>query len=510
MRSVLLALLSVSLLFFFPAEAATESKYPNILILYADDLGFGDLQCYHPESKIPTPNLDKLASEGMRFLDGHSSSGICTPSRYALLTGRHHWRKFYGIVNAFGDSVFSPERLTMPEMLQANGYRTAAIGKWHLGWNWTAIRKPDAKQVGEGRRKSWGPEAFDWSKAVPNGPLDHGFDHYFGDTVINFPPYAWIEDDKLVKAPTALMDTSKWKKIKEGGWECRPGPMTDDWDPYENIPTTTAKGVEYIKKQKDSENPFFLYFAFPSPHAPIIPNDEFDGKSEAGPYGDFVYETDDACGRLLRALEESGQADNTVVIFTADNGPEKYAYARDEKFGHWSAHPLRGLKRDIYEGGHHVPFIVKWPGVTEGGSVSNALVSQIDIMATVAGAVGSELPKDAAEDSHDMMPVLKGEDVAIRTSHIHNTREESWAIRVGDWLLVVGKNGYHSKVDPKWEERRGYPADNEADVELYNLAKDIGQKNDLAGKHPDKVAELKKLLTTIREQGHSAPRLASE
>ena len=510
MRSFLQALLSVSLLSLFPAEAGTESKHPNVLILYADDLGFGDLQCYHPESKIPTPNLDKLASEGMRFLDGHSSSGICTPSRYALLTGRHHWRKFYGIVNAFGDSVFSPQSLTMPEMLQEKGYRTAVIGKWHLGWNWAAIRKPDAQQIGEGRRKSWGPEAFDWSKSVPNGPLDHGFDHYFGDTVINFPPYAWIEDDKLVKAPTVLMDTSRWKKIKEGGWECRPGPMTDDWDPYENIPTTTAKGVEYIKKQKGSEKPFFLYFAFPSPHAPIIPNDEFDGKSEAGPYGDFVYETDDACGRLLRALEESGQADNTVVIFTADNGPEKYAYARDEKFGHWSAHPLRGLKRDIYEGGHHVPFIVKWPGVTEGGSVSNALVSQIDIMATVAGAVGSELPKDAAEDSHDMMPVLKGEDVAIRTSHIHNTREESWAIRVGDWLLVVGKNGYHSKVDPKWEERRGYPADNEADVELYNLAKDIGQKNDLAGKHPDKVAELKKLLTTIREQGHSAPRLASE
>jgi arylsulfatase A len=304
------------------------------------------------------------------------------------------------------------------------------------------------------------------------------------------------------------MDTSKWKKIKEGGWECRPGPMTADWDPYENIPTTTAKGVEYIKKQKGSEKPFFLYFAFPSPHAPIIPNDEFDGKSEAGPYGDFVCETDDACGRLLRALEDSGLADNTVVIFTADNGPEKYAYARDEKFGHWSAHPLRGLKRDIYEGGHHVPFIVKWPGVTEGGSVSDALVSQIDIMATVAG--GSELPKDAAEDSHDMMPVLKGEDVAIRTSHIHNTREECWAIRVGDWLLVVGKSGYHSKVDPKWEERRGYTTDNKADVELYNLAEDIGQKNDLAGKHPDKVAELKNLLTTIREQGHSAPRLAGE
>lgn len=510
MRNCLTVLLFLSVVFGLSSQAATSSKQPNILILYADDLGLGDLQCYHPDSKIPTPNLDKLAGEGMRFLDGHSSSGICTPSRYALLTGRHHWRKFHGIVNAFGDSAFSPERVTMPEMLREKGYATAAIGKWHLGWNWAAIRKPDAKQIGEGRRKSWGPEAFYWEKSIPNGPLDHGFDHYFGDTVINFPPYCWIEDDKVVKTPTVLMDTTKWKEIKEGNWECRPGPMTEDWDPYENIPTTTKKGVEYIKKQSEAESPFFLYFAFPSPHAPIIPNDEFDGKSGAGPYGDFVYETDDACGRLLRALEESGQADNTVVIFTADNGPEKYAYARDEKFGHWSAHPLRGLKRDIYEGGHHVPFLVKWPGVTKPGSVSDALVSQIDFMATFADALGAELADDTAEDSHNLLPVLRGETDAVRTTHIHNTFEDRWAIRDGDWLLIVGKNGYHSRVDPKWEERRGYPEDNAAEVELYNLAEDIGQKHDLAGANAEKVAELKTLLGKIRKQGHSAPRLAKK
>ncbi|MEM1442361.1 MAG: arylsulfatase, partial [Verrucomicrobiota bacterium] len=345
-----------------PGSLSAESEHPNILILYADDLGFGDLGCYNPESKIPTPHLDKLASEGMRFTDGHSSSGICTPSRYALLTGRHHWRDFDNIVGAFGESVFAPERLTLPEMLQSKGYATAAIGKWHLGWDWAAIRKPDAEQIGEGRQKAWGPDAFYWDRAIPDGPLAHGFDHYFGDTVINFPPYGWIEDDKVVEAPTVLMDEAKWKPIKEGRWECRPGPMVADWDPYENIPETTRRAVKYIEGQKDSENPFFLYFAFPSPHAPIIPNDEFDGKSEAGPYGDFVYETDDSCGRILAAIEEIGEAENTIVIFSADNGPEKYAYARDETYGHWSAEPLRGLKRDIYEGGHRVPYIVKWPG----------------------------------------------------------------------------------------------------------------------------------------------------
>ena len=310
-----------------------NSDQPNVLVLYADDLGFGDLGCYNSKSKIPTPNLDRLAKQGIRFTDGHSSSGICTPSRYALLTGRHHWRDFHGIVQAMGGSVFKPERITLPEMLKSKGYSTAAIGKWHLGWDWDSLKKSGAKPTGQGRRKVWGPDAFDWSKSIPDGPLAHGFDHYFGDTVINFPPYCWIKDDKVQRAPDTVMDSKKWKPIKEGNWECRPGPMISDWDPYQNIPTTTLEGIEFIHEAAKDDKPFFLYFAFPAPHAPIIPNDNFDGKSKAGPYGDLVVETDDACGRLLKALEETGQADNTIVIFTADNGPENYAYARDAKLG---------------------------------------------------------------------------------------------------------------------------------------------------------------------------------
>lgn len=502
-----------TLLFFMAAAAGTlafaapTGSQPNILILYADDLGFGDLGCYREDSKIPTPHLDKLASEGMRFTDGHSSSGICTPSRYALLTGRHHWRKFDGIVQAFGESVFAPERLTLPEMLKEKGYNTAAIGKWHLGWDWAAIRKEDAEAAGEGRARAWGPEDFHWDQSIPDGPLAHGFDHYFGDTVINFPPYCWIEDDKVLDVPDVLMDTTKWKEIKEGNWECRPGPMVSDWDPYENIPETTRRAVKYINGQKENEEPFFLYFAFPSPHAPIIPNDEFDGKSGAGPYGDFVYETDDACGRILNALEETGQAENTIVIFSADNGPEKYAYARDEKFDHWSAAPLRGLKRDIYEGGHRVPFIVKWPGTVEAGTVSDALVSQIDLMATLADLVSFELPDDAAEDSHVLTSILKGEADAVRDTHIHQTKSERWAIRHGDLLLVSGKDGYHSGRNKDWEAKRSYPEDNESEVELYDLTQDIGQMNDLAPEHPDKVEAMQAMLEKIREQGYSAPRL---
>ncbi|MCH1420865.1 MAG: arylsulfatase, partial [Akkermansiaceae bacterium] len=465
------------------------AKQPNVLILYADDLGFGDLGCYNKKSRIPTPNLDRLASESVRFTDGHSSSGICTPSRFAMLTGRHHWRDFHGIVNAFGGSVFKPERLTLPEMLKEKGYKTAAIGKWHLGWNWDAIRNKEVRAitVQEGRRKKQqlGPEAFDWTKSIPNGPLDHGFDYYFGDTVINFPPYCWIENDKVVKAPDTLMQTGKWKKIKEGGWECRPGPMVTGWDPYENIPTTTKKGVDYIKEAAKAEEPFFLYFAYPAPHAPIIPNDEFDGKSKAGPYGDFVYETDHSIGQLLQALKDSGQAENTIVIFSADNGPEHYAYTRDAKFDHWSAHPFRGLKRDAYEGGHHVPFMVKYPGVTMAGTVNDALVSQIDIMATLASVVGYDLPdKNAAEDSHDLLPLLKGQVKSIRTSHIHNTFDHTWAFREGDWVLVTGKSGHHSRVTKEWLKKHDYPKTESKQPRLFNLREDIGQRNDLAAKHP--------------------------
>lgn len=230
--------------------ASTRATPPNIVILYyADDLGYGDLGSYNPDSKIPTPNLDQLAAGGMRFTDAHSSSAICTPSRYAMLTGRYHWRDFHGIVGALEGTVFGPDQLTLPKMLQASGYTTAAIGKWHLGWDWDAIRKPGAPA--DGVR----PEHFDWSKAIPDGPLAQGFDYYFGDTVINFPPYAWIENDKVLEAPDTMLDTDLWKPVKEGYWECREGPMVSGWDPYENIPETTRRGVDYIHRQTANQNP---------------------------------------------------------------------------------------------------------------------------------------------------------------------------------------------------------------------------------------------------------------
>lgn len=503
-------LLNLSFAAVFSVEhlfAEQTQAQPNVLILYADDMGYGDLAIQNPESKIPTPHLDQLARESLRFTNGHSSSGICTPSRYAMLTGRYHWRDFHGIVNAMGETVFKPDRLTLAKLFKQHGYSTACIGKWHLGWDWNAIRKPNAKPQKQGRRSFYGPDAYNWDQPIPDGPLDVGFDYYFGDTVINFPPYAWIENRKLVKAPDTILDTSKWKPIKEGNWECRPGPMCSDWDPYQVIPTLTKKGTEYIKSRAESDKPFFLYFAFPSPHAPIIPNDKFDGKSNAGAYGDFVFETDDAAGQLLQAVKDAGLDDNTIVVFSADNGPEHYAYARDARFNHWSAKPFRGLKRDIYEGGHHVPFLIRWPGITKSGSVSNALVSQIDLFATFAHLLKHELPDNAAEDSHNLLPHMRGETPTVRDAHVHNTRANQYAIRQGDWLLIDAKNGYVSRRDAAWEKKRDYPADDQLPVELYNLKADIGQKQNLAKKHSDRVKSLQSLLETIRKQGHSAPRL---
>lgn len=479
---------------------------PNIVILYADDLGAGDLASFNKKSKIPTPNLDQLAAQGMRFTDAHSSSGICSPSRYALLTGRYHWRKFHDIVKAFGPSAFSPERLTLPEMLQAKGYTTAAIGKWHLGWDWNGIRK-------EGRPKNGvTPNDFDWSKSIPDGPLAHGFDYYFGDTVINFPPYVWIENDKVLQTPDTMVDGRLWKN-KEGKMSYREGPMITGWNPYENIPTTTKKGVEYITEKAKGDKPFFLYFAYPSPHAPIIPNDEFDNTSQAGPYGDLMVETDDSIGLLLKAIDKAGITDNTLVIFSSDNGPEHYAYLRDEKFDHWSPYPYRGVKRDIYEGGHRVPMIVRWPKNIKANSKTDQLVSQIDLMATLASVVGYELDDKTAEDSFDLLPLWTGKNQEpIRHSMIHNTFADKYAIRSGNWTLIAANNGNENGQLKRfnyaqWQKKHGYQDDDNALGQLFDMKNDSAQRTNLINKKPEKAKELNALLQQIRQQGYSAERL---
>lgn len=492
------------LLALLASAATTAQPLPNVVVLYADDMGWGDLGAQNPDSKIPTPNLDRLAAEGTRFTNAHSSSGVCTPSRYALLHGRYHWRKFHGIVNSFDPPILDSQRLTLAELLKDKGYRTACVGKWHLGWDWDAIRRPGAQPATDSkkRNKVYAPGDFDWSKALPGGPLAHGFDFYFGDDVPNFPPYAWIENDRMLTPPTEPLNITP--KTAEGSWEARPGPMAAGWDFYAVVPRLAERAEAWVRAQRGREGPFFLYAPFNSPHAPIVPSAEFTGTSKAGGFGDFMTQTDAAAGRILRALEEIGAADNTLVVFTADNGAEHYAYERIRAFGHRSSGPFRGVKRDLWEGGHRVPFVVRWPGVVPAGRVSDALISQIDLFATIATAVGASIPAGSAEDSHDQTALLRGGETSARASLVHNTNEKGYAVRRGDWVLIDAPTGAVSKVPAWFDAENGY-AKHDQPGELYNLREDPGQRRNLFAEQPAKVAELRAELQRIRTHGEVRP-----
>jgi arylsulfatase A len=498
-RSLLLFLLSLAggaAVVTAATPVARPAPRPNVVVLYADDMGYGDLAIQNPESKIRTPHLDQLAREGLRFTDAHSSSGVCTPSRYALLTGRFHWRKFHGIVNSFGPSVFAASELTLPEMLQGQGYRTACLGKWHLGWNWEAIKRPGATPD---PKTGYRPGDFDWSRPIPGGPRDHGFDYYFGDDVPNFPPYAWFENDRVITTPTEPLTITP--QTAEGNWEARPGPMTKGWDFHAVMPRLTARAVAWIREQRGRPEPFFLYFPFTSPHAPIVPTPEFAGKSQAGGYGDFMEQTDATVGRVLAALAECGFAGNTIVVFSSDNGAERYAYARIQNFQHRSSGPLRGLKRDLWEGGHRVPFLVRWPGVVPAGAVTDALASQVDLMATLAAALGVELPADSAHDSHNLLPVWKAPRTpSPRRTIVHNTNANGYALRHDHWLLVAARTGAVSAVPAWFNSAHGYAA-HDHPGELFDLARDLAQRHNLYGEQPAKVAELQALLAQVRAKG---------
>jgi len=478
----------------------SSKDIPNIVIIYADDLGYGDVNCQNPDSKIPTPNIDQLASEGMRFSDAHSSSSVCTPSRFALLTGSYHWRQVNGVVGGFGKPVFKETNITLPQVLKEKGYKTACIGKWHLGWDWTIKNEPSGERFYWGRNhKVRYPEDIDWESPVKGGPLDRGFDYYFGDGTINYPPYTWIENDKVLEAPNDFFEFNEFdRQPKEVDWDSRPGPKVKGWDPYQVLPTITKKSIEWIGKNK--KNPFFLYFALPAPHMPIIPNDEFDGKSKAGGYGDFVYQVDFVLGQVVKALRENGLEDNTLVIFTADNGPESIAWDRALKYNHFSMGHFRGLKRDVWEGGHHIPFIVKWPNHVRAGSVTDEVISQVDIMATISDILDIDLPEKSALDSYSLLPVLQETEYQspLREATIHNSGSQ-WGIRKGDWLYINDETGSSVRKMPEaFMELRGYEKFKTPGL-LFNMKEDEEQRINLYNKYPKKVEELKQLLKEYRE-----------
>jgi len=491
------------LLGFYTLGHSQAQNRPNVILILADDLGYGDLSCYNSASKIQTPHLDHMATEGMRFTDSHAPSSLCTPTRYGILTGRYAWRSrlTHGVLGIFDKPLIDANQFTLGQLFQQQGYATAAIGKWHLGFDWQTV---------DGSKPKIGPNRLsnvDFTKPI-GGPVTRGFDYYFGVDLPNFPPYCFIEDQHTVGIPS-VGDTGK-----KGGFN-RPGPMIPGWELVKILPTITDHAIKYIEDAGKSKKPFFLYFTLTSPHFPIVPTPEFMGKSKAGAYGDYVEQTDAMVGKVLKALKASGLEDNTLVIFTSDNGPEVAAeigigaYERTRVFGHYSMGPLRGVKRDTWEGGHRVAFIARWPNVIAANSTSNELVSHVDLMATVASILNVKLPDSAGVDSVNILPALKGEKLTqpIREAMVHHSGSGDLAIRQGDWVFIDAKSGNANgaRAQSDWfNKQRGYVDDNYPG-QLFNITEDISERKNYYAIHPEIVSRLKSLLEKYKRDGRSTP-----
>lgn len=493
-----------------PTHAEQRALRPNIVFILADDMGYGDARCYNPDSKVPTPNIDKLAGQGMRFTDAHSPSSVCTPTRYAFLTGRYTWRTELkrAVLWPWDKPLLEDERVTLPEMLRATHaqYATAAIGKWHLGWVWMGKDGKPVTERWQRKEAHTAMEFVDFTKPVAGGPTEHGFDVYFGDDVPNFPPYTFIDNDRLVAQPTEMKPNTMFGD---------PGPMAPGWDLQKVQPTITEKAIEYILSREDRGEPFFLYMPLNIPHTPILPDDAYSGKSEAGLYGDFVAQVDGIVGRVMQALEDANLADNTIVVFTSDNGsPARDGHTKPtdgsrvrgaaphsvtKAYGHVPNAPWRGLKADIWEAGHRVPHIVRWPGVVQAGQVNDELICLVDWYATLAEVYGVKLGDDQAEDSFSFFNLLGGGTVPNRKSLIHHSGNGTFAIRRGDWKLIEGNlasGGFSkpNKITPKADGPQG---------QLYNLADDPKESKNLWMDEPEKVKELLAELNAIRDAGRS-------
>ena len=482
------------------AHAAIVADGPNIVVIYADDLGYGDVSCYNPQrGKIPTPNLDRLAADGMRFTDGHSSSGVCTPSRYTLLTGRYHWRTRLqkGIIYPFGKPLIAPQRLSVAGLLQQAGYRTACIGKWHLGWDWPIAAEDEElfkgslkeQSVATPRHRAAWRETF--SKPIGGGPTTRGFDSYFGTDIPNWPPFCFIENNRTVGVPTEFLPL----RLLRNHQASKQGPALAGWTLEPILPTLIDRASAFVREAARQDQPFFLYLPLTSPHTPLAVNSRWKGKSGLNPYADFVMETDAQVGRLLDALEQSGEARNTLVLFTSDNGCAPYIGTDElEQMGHFASGPLRGYKSDAWEGGHRVPFIVRWPAVVPPGTVCDQLVHQADLMATCADVVGVAMPENAGEDSYSLLAVMKNPRTPVRQSAVSQSNYGLLAVRRGPWKLILGQGagGWGKGSDE-------HPA------QLYDLADDLGETTNQYAQRPEIVAEMTTLMGEMVSNGRSRP-----
>lgn len=467
---------------------------PNIVVILSDDLGQGDLSCYNPDSKIQTPHLDRLASEGMRFNDAHSPSGVCSPTRYGLLTGRYAWRSSLkkGVLSGSSAPLIEKERLTLPSMLASKGYEAAAVGKWHLGREWK-LKNPEGKTVAPN---------IDWSAPAEYCALDAGFTYYFG---LAKPAWAFMENRHVLVAPTEYFNDSHIPSKIIGGNNNK-GYREPGFTFEQMIPAWVDKTNDFIERSVEADKPFFVYLTPICPHRPINPNEEFQGKSGCGVFGDFVMELDAAVGSVLAKLDSLGVADDTLVIFTADNGAENNAYEHIEKFDHWSSNGRRGCKRDLYEGGHRVPFIARWPGRIPKSTNSDEIICLTDIMASVASIVGYELPGDSAEDSYNILPALMGQSTGkpIREATVHHSSRGKFAIRQGNWVYIDSDNGADNN-EPRHVLKALGVIDDKEKSELYDLSNDPNQTRNLVTMNPEKAKALKATLEQYKNRSSSLP-----
>lgn len=483
---------------------------PNIIFILADDWGQGDVKTYGGDHcKVDTPNMDRLATMGMKFMDAHSSSAVCTPTRYGILTGRYNWRSRLksGVLYGFDKALIAPDRLTVPKFLQQNGYSTACIGKWHLGMDFSTTDGRDAASTAETPDEIPTKCNVDWKGKIKNGPNSIGFDYYWGISAsLDMPPYIWIENDRFVGECTTI------KAFQ------RPGPAHADFEDYDVLPTLAEKAVGFIQQQSGKDNPFFLYMPLNSPHTPISPSQAFKGKSSIGEYGDFIMETDWAIGKVIRAVEESGKADNTLIIVTADNGCSPAATRGGKSEGiqfrmgdakpfdpgkHYSSNIFRGHKADIYEGGHRVPYIARWDGRIRAGSTADDTVCLIDLFATCADILGKNLPDNAAEDSVSILPVLlETNKEPVREAVIHHSINGSFAIRKGSWKLSFcpGSGGWSDPRPNVFNKK-----DPDQWVQLFDLSKDPAETTNLAAEFPENVKQLTNLAQQYIDKGRSTP-----
>ena len=475
-----------------PAQAADN---PNIVYILADDLGYGDLSCLNRESKITTPNVDRLAEQGITFADAHSPSSVCSPTRYGVLTGRYCWRSRLksSVLLGYDRPLIETDRLTVPALLKQHGYNTAAIGKWHLGLGWQLA---DGGALPEKDQLKDDP-GIDYARPIGGGPTALGFDTFFGISAsLDMAPYCYIRDDRATQVPS---QPTKGRPFPEN-W--REGMKSADFEHLEVLPRLCKEAVAYIDRQAEASppSPFFLYFPLPAPHTPVLPNKPFIGRSKAGIYGDFVVEVDWVVGQVMKALDRNRSAANTLLIVTSDNGSTMTIRREFQEYDHATNYHFRGQKSDAWDGGHRIPFIARWPGKVKAGTICDDTICLTDLLATCAAIVGAEVPLHAGQDSVSILPdLLATAGRPVREATIHHSIDGAFAVRQGPWKLILcrGSGG--------WSLRENKVPKDAPAGQLYNLSDDVRETRNLYNSRPEVVKRLTQLLHKYQEQGHSRP-----